>query len=466
VRKFELYNPIRMIFGTGEFERLGEVARQYGKKPLVVFGRSHARTCGILDKGIDILKKAGLDPVVFEGVEPNPSISTCRDAALLAKKNKCDMVVGIGGGSVMDASKLIAFGFFDPDNIWNYVAYWEPGYKPVKEALPIVLVSTLAATGSEGDSGAVVTNDETMEKAGVAADPLFPKASIIDPNLTMTVSADYTRDGAIDMMLHVLEGYFNEGESSPFADRCTEAFVVEVMLALESVIENPTDSDARGQLSYLAAIALNGFINRPRGGAFPMHSIQHPMSAYFNISHGRGLALLLPRWLRYVSRDKPDKIIQFGERVFAMALETYHPFEAADRTIDRLEEWLEGVGAWFYLEDFGIPNDPGLFQEMAQNAIRIYGDENGLIPGTKPLSVDDIVTIYKNCVRLGVPETETVMVIEAEEEPAGDSETPVDEEVIEEVVVIEGEIPEGAEGEYEVVEEIVIEEVEDKKEGE
>jgi alcohol dehydrogenase YqhD (iron-dependent ADH family) len=284
VRKFELYNPIRMIFGTGEFERLGEVAKQYGKKPLVVVGRSHAKTCGLLDRGVEILRNAGLDPVVFEGVEPNPSVATCRKASLLARENDCDMVVGIGGGSVMDASKVIAFGFFDPDNIWNYVDYWNPGYKPVKQALPIVLVSTLAATGSEGDSGAVITNDETMEKAGVTADGLFPMASIIDPELTMTVSVDYTRDGAIDMMLHVLEGYFNEGESTPFADRCTEAFVVEVMLALASVLENPTDSDARGQLSYLGAIALNGFINRPRGGAFPMHRSEEHTSELQSLS--------------------------------------------------------------------------------------------------------------------------------------------------------------------------------------
>ena len=167
VRKFELFNPIRMIFGAGEFDRLGEIAAGFGKKPLVVIGQSHAKESGILDRGLELLKKAGMDPVVFEGIEPNPRLSNVpAEAARMAQKSKCDMVIGIGGGSVMDASKVIAFGFYDPDNMWRRVAHWEENHEQVGKALPIVLASTMAATGSEGDNGAVITNDETRDKAG------------------------------------------------------------------------------------------------------------------------------------------------------------------------------------------------------------------------------------------------------------------------------------------------------------
>jgi len=464
VRKFELYNPIRMIFGAGAFDQLGELAAEYGSKPLVVVGRSHARESGLLDRALELLTGAGLDPVVFEGVEPNPRVTTCEKAALLARENGCDLVIGIGGGSVMDASKAIAFGFYDPEGIWKRIAHWNEDHEKIDKALPVILASTLAATGSEGDSGSVISNDETREKAGVIDDALFPRVSIIDPELTLSVPLDYTRDGAIDMILHVLESYFNGEEDAPFADRCTEGFVAEAVTALETVLEDPEDIDARSQLSYLGAIALHGFINKPRGGVFQIHMLQHPLSAHYDISHGRGLALLLPRWLRYVSRDNPDKIIQFGDRVFGMALENYHPFEAVDRVIDRLDEWLESVGAWFYMEDFGIPNDPAKLQEVAESAIRVYGAKEGVIDGIKPLALDDIVAIYRNCVRIGTPEA---VMEEEPEEPIEDivEEDAQREEVMEEVIIVEeGEaLPEGVEGEY-VVEEVIVEEEEPKQE--
>ncbi|MCK4720209.1 iron-containing alcohol dehydrogenase, partial [bacterium] len=207
MKKFELFNPIKMVFGAGEFERLGELAKDYGNKPLVVFGQNSARDTGLLDRAIENLQEAGLDPVVFEGIEPNPRLETLQEGSRKAADNNCDMVIGIGGGSVMDASKIIAFGSFDPDNIWKHVASWEDDYEPVKEALPIVVVSTLAATGSEGNGGAVVTNLETKDKVGVFSSYMYPKVSIIDPELTVATPLDYTRDGVVDMAIHVLESY-------------------------------------------------------------------------------------------------------------------------------------------------------------------------------------------------------------------------------------------------------------------
>ncbi len=460
-----------MIFGVGEFDRLGELACEYGNKPLVVFGQSSAREFGLLDRSIELLKESGMNPVIFEGIEPNPLLTTIQDAARMAIENECDMVIGIGGGSVMDASKVIAFGFFDPDNIWKYVAMWEDDHLTVEQALPIVLASTLAATGSEGDSGAVVTNPETHEKAGVFGNAMFPKVSIIDPQLTLTTPIDYTRDGGVDMASHVLESYINSDDSAPFSDRTTEGFFIEVMDALERVLEKPEDIDARSQLSWLGACALHGFINRPRGGDFPLHMMQHSMSGYFDISHGRGLALLLPRWLKYVGSEKPEKIIQLGDRVFSMELETHHPFEAVDKVIDRIIEWLEDIGAWLFMDDLGIPNDPEIFEKMAQDVIRIYGDKKGVIGGIKPLGKDDIIEIFKMCVRPGAkgetafpedePDEETSEMPEetGEIEKVDDDEVEV-VEVIEEVIELEegGKIPEAKEGEEIIVVEEVIEE--------
>lgn len=460
VNKFELYNPIQMVFGAGEFNRLGELAIEHGEKPLVVFGRKSARETGLMDRAIDILREAGLEPVVFEGIESNPTLATVQEGARKASENGCDLVIGIGGGSVMDASKVIAFGYFDPDNIWKRIAYWEEDYMPVDQALPVIVASTIAATGSEGNAGAVVTNTLTNDKVGVFSPHMFPKVSIVDPELTLTTPFDYTRDGAIDMTIHVLESYFN-GSDADFSDRATEGFFIEVLIALEALQEDLQDIEARSKLSYLGAVALTGFLNKPRGGAFPLHLLQHPLSGHFNISHGRGLALLLPRWLNYVKNENPHKIVQLGDRCLSLDLETYHPLEAADLVIRRLTEWLEDLGAWYFMDDLGIPNDPELFKSIAQQIINTYGDENGMIGGIKPLGVDDIVAIYGMCVRTGakVEKMEPVKV----EEPEPDEEATEDEivEIIEEVIELaEGEeLPEGIEGEdYIVVEEIVEEE--------
>jgi alcohol dehydrogenase YqhD (iron-dependent ADH family) len=463
VNNFELYNPIRMIFGEGEFERLGECAGEYGSKPLVVFGKCFARECGLLDRTIEILKDAGLDPVVFEGVESNPRLATCSRAAKKAIENECDMVIGIGGGSVMDASKVIAFGFYDPDNMWRHIAHWEDDFEPITQALPIILVSTLAATGSEGDGGAVINHEPTNDKVGVFSEFLFPKASIIDPKLQMSTPMEYTRDGAVDMSIHVLESYFNGDPSAKLSDRITEGFFIEVLDALDAIMEDPEDMEARGQLAWLGAIALQGFINGPRGGTFPLHMMQHPLSAYYDISHGRGLALLLPRWMKYVAREKPDKFIQFGDRVFGMDLETHHPFEAVEKVIDRITEWLEDIGAWFFMDDLGIPYDPVMIEKMADDVMRVHG-KDGYIEGLKPLNREDIVAIYMMCVRAGAPE-ETPVEEPSEEETEGEETA---EETSEEAVADEAEATDKAEaGEEAEKEEIeVVEEVIELKEGE
>ena len=459
VNNFQLYNPIRMVFGVGEFSNLADFATQYGEKPLVVFGKESAKVMGVMDKALEMLTEAGLDPVPFEGIEPNPRVATIKKAAELAKESGCDMVIGIGGGSVMDASKVIAFGALDPDNIWTHIAHWEDYYEPVGDALPILLVSTLAATGSEGDAGAVVTNEETGDKVGVFGESMFPKVSIIDPELTLTTPKNYTRDGAVDMIMHVLESYFN-GEPDGFADRMTESFIIEVMIALEDVLENLEDIDARSRLSWLGAIALHGFINRPRGGMFPLHVMQHPLSAYYDISHGSGLAMLLPRWMKFVYHEKPDRIIQLGERVFNLDLETHHPFEAAEIVIERVTNWLEDIGAWFFMDDLGIPNDPEMFAKMADDILRVFGKGEDTIGGLKPLSKEDMIEIYSMCVRTGAAEEHTV---EPEPETAESVQEGEDGEVIEiveEVIVVEeGEpLPEGVEGEEIVVVEEIVEE--------
>jgi len=384
-------------------------------------------------------------------------VTTLRDAAKLARDNECDLVIGIGGGSVMDAAKTIAFGFYDPDGIWKRIAYWNEDYTPVDRALPIILASTLAATGSEGDAGAVITNWETHEKVGVFSVHMFPKVSIIDPELTLSVNPEYTRDGAIDMMIHVLESYFNGDEWATFSDRVTESLMVEVIIALERIMEKPNDIEARGILSYLGAVALQGFINGPRGGVFPLHMMQHPLSGLYDISHGRGLAMLFPRWLSYVSRENPDKIIQLGERVFGLDLETYHPFEAADKTINRIIEWLDEIGSWYFADDLGIPNDPAAFRKLAKDIIRLNGNENGVIGGIMELGVDDIVAIYESCVRHGTRKSVSEKPAEEVEEKIPDE--PAEEvEIVEEIIVIEeGEpVPEGEEI-------IVIEEVIEEK---
>ncbi len=208
MQNFTFYLPTKIIFGPGELEKIGIEAKPYGEKALIVTGKRSSSEFGIINRVTDYLEKEGIAAVVFDKIESNPRASTIDEAGELARKNKCDFIIGLGGGSPMDAAKAIAVAAVEAQPIWDFVYHGQPVPKKVTRALPIIEIPTLAATGSEADSGAVITNWKTHEKAVLGSHLLFPKVSIIDPQLTVTVPEEYTIDGGIDIICHVIESLF------------------------------------------------------------------------------------------------------------------------------------------------------------------------------------------------------------------------------------------------------------------
>jgi alcohol dehydrogenase YqhD (iron-dependent ADH family) len=391
---FMFHLPTRVVFGPGTLRRLGEMAGDIGRRPLLVTGKSSSGETGILNRAMDYLEHAGLQPALFAQIEANPRVETVDRAVALARERKCDFVIGLGGGSPMDAAKVIALAAAEGYPAWEFIPHGGEVVRQATKALPLLMVPTLAATGSEVNGVAVITNWETHEKAVIGHRLLYPRVSIVDPELTVTVPRDYTIDGGIDIISHVIEGFFTGVESTPLQDRFSLAVVRTVMEYLPRVMENPNDINARSQLSWCSVVAMSGLVNPGRGDKWPLHALEHPLSGHYDISHGRGLALLLPRLMAFTIKARPQK---FG----FMARELFHLDEGDDmrlgqQAIDGVVDFLRSVDRFLVMSDVGIPDD-SRFEAMADDTIRLYGTAEGCLANPRPLYKDDVVEIYSRC---------------------------------------------------------------------
>jgi len=394
MQNFIFYLPTKILFGPGELEKIGIEAKDCGEKALIITGRRSSSEFGIVNRVEDYLEKEGIAAVIFDKIEPNPRSSTIDEAGALARKNNCDFVIGLGGGSSMDAAKGVAVAAAESQPIWDFVYHGQPVPKKVTRALPIIEIPTLAATGSEANSGAVITNWQTHEKAVLGSNLLFPRVSIIDPRLTITVPKDYTIDGGIDIICHVIESFFTGVDNTDIQDRFSLAIIRTVMDYLPDVISDPNDIDARSQLSWCSALALSGVINAGRGGSFPLHAMQHALSAHYDISHGRGLALLLPRLMEYSYKSRPSKFAFLARELFGIDPEKKSDLEQAKLGIDWMIDFLRSVDRYITMADIGITNDAE-FGRMADDTLRIYSFNKQYLYNPKPLYKDDIVMIFR-----------------------------------------------------------------------
>lgn len=392
---FALHMPTKIIFGKGEIQKCGQIISEYGKKALIVTGRSSTKKTGVLDKVVSSLKQAGVDSVVFNRIEPNPRAETVDEGGRIAGEHGCDVIVGLGGGSAMDAAKAIATVAVSGLPIHQYIrgnftGKWRE-LQPIQIALPIVTIPTLAATGSEADSGAVITNWETKEKSGIHGPALFPKAAILDPELTYTVPVNYTADGAVDIFTHLYEGYMTGDEHANVQDELTEGLMRNVVRFAKIAIIKPDDYEARSHLLWTSTLALIGFTNSGRGGSFPVHAMEHTISAFYDISHGRGLAILTPAYFRFVIQsDRPHRLARLGRRVFDIAIED--DTQAAEATVTAVVNWFKEIGTYDTLKNVGVKKED--LKMMADETIRVNGLGENTIAGTHPLTSDDIFCIY------------------------------------------------------------------------
>jgi len=384
---FEFSLPTQLVFGPGELKRIGELAAKIGSHAFLVTGRRAMKELGILERAVDLLQRAGLKVTVFDRIEPNPLVSTVNEGGVQAQKVGANLVIGIGGGSVMDAAKGIALIAKNPGSIWDYIRKVN-----LVDTLPVITIPTLAATGSEANRGGVVTHDASRQKAPFFAPNAQPRISIIDPTLTLTVPLELTMDGVMDIMSHVLETYFTGVEDTPLQDRLTEAVVLTTMEAGEALHRNPRDLSARTHLCWCSSVALCGLVQSGRGGSWALHGMEHALSGHYNISHGRGLAILLPRLIAYCYPKNPAKYAQFARRIFQVKFTD--DMKAAKQGLSLLITWLRGVGLYQMLSDLGI--DDSKSEDMTNDTLALYGDSGGFIDSQRLIDRQGILEIYRS----------------------------------------------------------------------
>ena len=393
---FEFYNPTRLVFEAGAVLRLGEVASRHGKKALLVTGGGSIKRNGTFDRAVASLKAAGIAFAECDGVEPNPRITTVRRGARIAREEGCDVIIALGGGSTMDAAKAMAAAFYYDGDPWDMIYHGQPAPHVPTRALPVITVPTLAATGSEMNCGAVISNEETKEKSFVQTECLYPTVALVDSELTVSVPKDQTAYGVCDIITHVTEGYFNGVDGTPVQDRFAEGVILTAMEWGARAVADGKDLEARAQVQWASIVALNGWVNAGTNGGFPVHMIEHTLSAHHDIPHGAGLSIVNPAWMRFAARHRQEKFVQFAERIFGFKAKGPDDLDCALQGIDRFEDFLKSIGCPTRLS--GLDIDGTLIRCYAQDALRIIRDRNGNLPGRPPMAEADIVAVLRAAV--------------------------------------------------------------------
>jgi len=391
---FEFHNPTRLIFGAGTLSQLGEVVSKHGKKALVVTGGGSVKRSGIFDRAVAGLKAAGIAFAECDGIEPNPKITSVRRGAQVARDEGCDVIIALGGGSTMDASKVIAAAFYYDGDPWDMIFHGQPDPHIPTRALPVITVPTLAATGSEMNPSAVISNEETREKSFAQSECLYPKVAIVDPELTVSVPKSHTTYGVCDIITHVTEAYFNGVDGTPIQDRFAEGVILTTMAYGAKAIADGKDLEARAQLQWASILALNGWVNVGTNGGFPVHMIEHTLSAYHDITHAAGLSAINPSWMRFAAKSHPAKFVQFAERIFSLDAKGPDDLDCALQGIDRFEAFLKSIDCPTRLSELDI--DGALIARYAQDTLRIIHDEDGNLPARPVMTEADIVSVLRS----------------------------------------------------------------------
>ena len=391
---FEFHNPTHLVFGSGALSRLGEVVSKHGKKALIVTGGGSVKRNGTFDRAVASLKDANVSVAECSGVEPNPRITTVRRGAQIARDEGCDVIIALGGGSTMDASKVMAAAFYYDGDPWDMIYHGQPDpYIPTR-ALPIITVPTLAATGSEMNMAAVISNEETNEKSFAQSECLYPKVALVDPELTVSVPKNHTAYGVCDIITHVTEAYFNGVDGTPIQDRFAEGVILTAMEWGPKAIADGKDLEARTQVQWASIVALNGWVNAGTNGGYPVHMIEHTLSAYHDVTHAAGLAVINPSWMRFAARHRPQKFVHFAERIFGLKAKGADALDCALQGIDRFEDFLKSIGCPTRLSDLDI--DDSLITRYAKDTLRIVHDENGNLPARPAMTEADIIEVLRS----------------------------------------------------------------------
>ena len=382
MQNFNYCTPTRLIFGKESIVNLPEVMQPLGKRVLLTYGGGSIKKLGLYDRVKDLLKD--FDIVELPGIQPNPKYDpSVLEGVRLCKEQQIDVILAVGGGSVLDCSKAIAAGACYEGDPWDLISY----KVKAKAALPIVDIITLAATGSEFDPGGVISRTETNDKIGYVDPLLYPVCSILDPVYTFSVSRKQTAAGIADAMNHTMEQYFTE-DTTLLNDGFCESMLRSLMINGRKCLENPEDYTARAEMMLCCTYGCNRILslgNSPSG--WPCHAIEHALSAYYDITHGEGLAIITPRWMKHILSEKTmDRFVKYGINVFGIdpALPKQ---EIAEKAIDATYRFFESINIPMHLREVGI--DDSRIDEMAHHIAVNEGLEHAYVP----LTEQDIKTI-------------------------------------------------------------------------
>lgn len=381
MQNFIYHTPTEMLVGKGQVSYLKERIEKYGNTVLLAYGGGSIKKNGIYEEIINIL--SDFTVIEFSGIEPNPHHTSVSRGVKLCKDNNVDVILAVGGGSVIDCAKVVAAGFYYDGDSWDIVA----DSSKITNALPLFSVLTLAGTGSEMNAGAVITNTELNIKKGTGHPSMKPIASVMDPTYLYSLPAYQTAAGSIDIFSHILENYFKEEKSAFVQDRIAEAILKTVIHFAPIAINQPNSYEARSNLAWASSLALNGLTSSGKPGPWPVHPIEHELSAYYDLTHGVGLAILTPVWMRYTINDKNlNKYVEYGVNVFNID-PRLPKSEIANKAIDATEAFFTSLNIPMSLSEVDI--DSTNFEKMAESAVKL----GRLDKTTPPLDENDVIQI-------------------------------------------------------------------------
>ena len=390
---FNYYTPTEVVFGRDTELKAGKMVKKYGGTSVLLhYGGKSAVKSGLIDRVKKSLEDEGLKVCMLGGVVPNPHLGKVREGVELAKANGVDFILAVGGGSVIDSSKAIAYALADPDHdVWELFAHT----RSANGCLPVASVLTIAAAGSEMSASCVITNEETGEKRAYDDDIVRPKFAIMNPALTVTLPDYQTQAGCTDIMMHTMERYFNQGGTLELTDEIAEGLLRTVMKYAKILHGDPADYDARAEVMWAGSLAHNDLTGcgAASGGDWTSHMLEHEMGGMFDVTHGAGLAAIWPSWARYVYKNCMDRFVKFAINVMGVDTGGRTDEGICEAGIAAMENFYRSIGMPTNMKELGIDPTDEQIKAMAAGAARACGGSRGT---AKLLFEEDFVKIYQN----------------------------------------------------------------------
>lgn len=381
MQNFQYCNYTNIVFGRDVERECGQLTQAMGKKVLLHYGGGSIKASGLYDRVVHALQAADMPYVELGGVKPNPVLSMVREGIALCRREQIDCILAVGGGSVIDSAKAISAGVHYDGDVWDFFS----GKAIDHQTLPLGVILTIPAAGSETSYNMVITNEDGPLKKGAASQSLRPQFALMNPELTYTLPFHQTAYGVSDMLAHIMERYFSHSTDVDFSDRLCEGAMRSILNTAPKLKEEPEHYGARANIMWAGTIAHNGMLGLGRAEDWASHRIEHQLSALYDIAHGAGLSIIFPAWIKYVYRDNISRFTQWAVRVFDVDLAYGSPEELILEGVRRLESFYQTMDLPIRLHEVGI--DDARLEEMAEMAAPV-----GVF---KHLEVQDIVSIYR-----------------------------------------------------------------------